>query len=71
MPPAEPGGAGLRLLRSLTFRLALVYVAIFTVSVAALIALLYWASVYVPLRQVERGLEREVATMLAGNPSYP
>lgn len=69
MPPAEPGGAGLRLLRSLTFRLALIYLAIFTVSVAALIAILYWASVYVPLRQVQRGLEQEVATLLAGDPS--
>lgn len=70
MRPTEPGAAGMRLLRSLTFRLALIYVAIFTVSVAVLIALLYWASVYVPLQQVERSLEREVATLLEGDPAY-
>jgi signal transduction histidine kinase len=68
MRPAEPGG-GFRLLRSLTFRLALVYLAIFTVSVAVLITILYWASVYVPLKQVERGLEQEVATLLASSSS--
>ena len=40
MRPAEPGGGGFRLLRSLTFRLALFYLAIFIVSVAVLIAIL-------------------------------
>jgi hypothetical protein len=69
MRPAEPGGGGFRLLRSLTFRLALFYLAIFIVSVAVLIAILYWAGVHIPLRQVERGLEQELDTLLAGNPS--
>ena len=59
-----------RLFRSLTFRLALVYIAIFTVSVAGLIAALYWASVHVPLQQVHTGLAREVESILSGHPSY-
>jgi len=48
-----------KLLRSLTFRLALYYAGLFTLSVLLLGALYYVIAIRAPLGAVERGLERE------------
>ncbi|WP_157962001.1 sensor histidine kinase [Acuticoccus kandeliae] len=55
----------IRVLKSLTFRLALFYLALFTVSVAGLLALAWWVAVQIPLQDVSRGLSSE-AEQLAG-----
>ncbi|MGQ9370006.1 ATP-binding protein [Azospirillum sp. ST 5-10] len=55
--------AALRILHSLTFRLALGYLALFTVSVALLLGGTYWAVVYDPLRRVRATLAAETATL--------
>lgn len=52
-----------RLLRSLTFRLALVYLALFSLSVAALLTATWWGSVVRPLGNVERAVLRETDTL--------
>lgn len=52
-----------RLLRSLTFRLALFYMALFTVSVALLLGVAYWVSVLSPLNSVETAVGREAAAL--------
>lgn len=49
----------IRLLRSLTFRLALFYMALFTTSVAMLLGLVYWVGVRAPLNDVEAAVQRE------------
>ncbi len=54
-----------RLLRSLSFRLALTYVGIFSLSVAALSAAYYWISIAAPFNDVKRLVDRE-ANVLAG-----
>ena len=48
-----------RLLRSLTFRLALIYLALFAVSVALLLAATYWLSVARPTDDVRAAITRE------------
>ena len=48
-----------RLLRSLTFRLALVYLALFSASVAVLLAITWWTSVARPLEDVRTAVARE------------
>jgi signal transduction histidine kinase len=48
-----------KLLRSLTFRLALYYAGLFTLSVLLLGTLYYALAIRVPLEQVERGVARE------------
>lgn len=48
-----------RLLRSLTFRLALVYLALFSASVAVLLAITWWTSVSRPLDDVRSAVARE------------
>lgn len=50
---------GARLLRSLTFRLALIYLALFSLSVALLLGLVWWTTVERPLQQVEASILRE------------
>lgn len=52
-----------RLLRSLTFRLALFYMALFTVSVAVLLGVAYWVSVLSPLNSVETAVGREATAL--------
>lgn len=54
----------IRLWRSLSFRLALVYAALFTISVSLLMALYYWASIYRPMEEVRDGLRVETAAMV-------
>ena len=51
----------MRLLGSFSFRLALLYAALFTLSVSILLALYYWASIHRPLTQVRSGLAAEAA----------
>jgi signal transduction histidine kinase len=48
-----------RLFRSLTFRLALIYLALFTISVALLLGTAWWMTVLHPLEDVEESLLRE------------
>lgn len=52
-----------RLLRSLTVRLALFYMALFTVSVALLLGVAYWVSVRAPLNAVQTAVGREAAAL--------
>ena len=49
----------MKLLRSLTFRLALYYAGLFTLSVLLLGALYYVIAIRAPLESVEAGLEQE------------
>ena len=49
----------MKLLRSLTFRLALYYAGLFTLSVLLLGALYYVIAIWAPLESVERGLAAE------------
>lgn len=51
----------MRLLASFSFRLALLYAALFTLSVSILLALFYWTSIRRPIEQVEAGLVVESA----------
>ena len=53
----------IRLLRSLTFRLALIYLGLFTVSIALLLALTWWISVLQPLAQVRAAVEAEARAL--------
>lgn len=55
----------MRLWRSLSFRLALVYAALFTLSVSLLMGLYYWASIYRPMEEVRAGLREESAALVA------
>ena len=55
----------MKLLRSLTFRLALYYAGLFTLSVLLLGALYYVIAIRAPLESVERGLEREARELAA------
>jgi signal transduction histidine kinase len=50
-----------RLLASFSFRLALLYAALFTLSVSILLALFYWISIRRPIEQVEASLVAESA----------
>ena len=52
-----------RLTRSLTFRLALIYLAMFMVSVAVLLGGAYLAGVVSPLERVREGVEREAVAL--------
>ncbi len=54
----------IRLWRSLSFRLALGYAALFTISVSLLMALYYWASIHRPLEEVRDGLRDENGTLV-------
>lgn len=53
----------LRLFRSLTFRLALIYLALFSVSVALLLAVTWWMTVLRPLEDVQASILREADTL--------
>ncbi|MFC3213675.1 hypothetical protein [Novosphingobium panipatense] len=48
-----------RLLRSFSFRLALIYAGLFCLSVALLVGTGYWLRVTVPMDEVRGRLERE------------
>ena len=52
-----------RLSRSLTFRLALVYLALFAGSVGLMLAIAYWAGVARPKAEVRAGIRREAAVL--------
>lgn len=52
-----------RLLKSLTFRLALLYLAVFVGSVAILVGAVYWMGVVVPLRQIQDQVRTEAASL--------
>ncbi|MCC7268125.1 MAG: HAMP domain-containing histidine kinase [Caulobacteraceae bacterium] len=60
-----------RLYRSLTFRLALAYLALFMLSVAALLGGAYVAGVLNPLDRVQDGVEREAEALVAAYPREP
>jgi signal transduction histidine kinase len=49
------------LLNSFSFRLALVYALLFTVSVSVLLALYYWSAIYRPMEAVRAGIRHETA----------
>ncbi|WP_114950801.1 sensor histidine kinase [Sphingosinicella terrae] len=53
----------MRLLGSFSFRLALLYAALFTLSVAILLGLYYWVSIRHPTNEVQAGLEGEAARL--------
>lgn len=48
-----------RLIRSLTFRLALIYLGLFAVSVGLLLGIAYWTTVAMPLQDVRDAVARE------------
>jgi signal transduction histidine kinase len=51
------------LLRSLSFRLAVLYLAVFAASVGALGGAFYWIEIARPLAEVRRGIEAETETL--------
>lgn len=53
----------MRILHSLSFRLALIYVGLFCLSVAALLGLFYWINVRAPLETVESQVEAEAKAL--------
>jgi signal transduction histidine kinase len=55
----------MRLLGSFSFRLALIYAGLFTLSVAILLGLFYWSSIYRPMEAVRAGLRAESQRMEA------
>lgn len=55
----------MKLLASFSFRLALLYATLFTLSVSILLALFYWISIRGPIEQVEAGLVAEGARLEA------
>lgn len=56
-------GAARRLAQSLSFRLALTYIALFCVSVAVLLGLYYWTSVAGPLDEIRGRIDRDARAM--------
>jgi signal transduction histidine kinase len=53
----------MRLLRSLSFRLAMIYVALFCASVAALLGIYYWMSVHAPLERAKEQVNAEAQAL--------
>jgi signal transduction histidine kinase len=49
------------LLNSFSFRLALIYAVLFTLSVSVLLALYYWSAIYRPMEAVREGIRTESA----------
>lgn len=60
--PARGPGPDLRILRSSTFRLALIYAALFGASVLVLLAFIYWSTAGYMTRQTEAAIEAEIGT---------
>ena len=60
--PARARRPDLRILRSSTFRLALVYAALFGASVLLLLAFIYWSTAGYMTRQTEAAIEAEIGT---------
>ena len=54
---------GLRLLKSSTFRLALLYMGLFSVSVVALLGFIYWSTAGYMIRQTEATIEAEIEAL--------
>jgi len=54
-----------RLLQSLSFRLALFYAVLFTVSVSLLLGVYYWSAIHRPMEGVREGLRQESAQLAA------
>jgi signal transduction histidine kinase len=52
----------IRLLRSATFRLALVYAVVFGVSVALILGFIYWSTAAYMLRQADQTIEAEIGS---------
>lgn len=61
----------LRLARSLTFRLALLYLALFMVSVGLLLGVAYWTGVAQPLSRVQERLSGESAALVRAYGEIP
>ena len=59
---ARPPRPDLRFLRSSTFRLVLVYAALFGVSVLLLLGFIYWSTAGYMTRQTEAAIEAEIGT---------
>src|SRR5690606_32902693 len=56
----DPSVGVVTLLRSLSFRLAVLYLAVFAASVATLGGLVYWVEILQPLAEVRDGIETEM-----------
>ena len=59
---ARAPGTDLRFLRSSTFRLALVYIALFGASALLLLAFIYWSTAGYMTRQAKAAIEAEIGT---------
>lgn len=57
-----------RLFRTTSFRLTLIYAAVFTVSVAVLFAVIYWSTAGFMSRQMDQSADIELASLLEGQP---
>ncbi len=57
-----------RLLRTTSFRLTLLYAAVFTVSVSVLFGIIYWSTAGFLAHQLEDSVDIELATILEGQP---
>ena len=57
-----------RLLRTTSFRLTLLYAAVFTVSVTVLFGIIYWSTAGFLSQQLEESVDIELATILEGQP---
>jgi signal transduction histidine kinase len=57
-----------RLLRTTSFRLTLLYAAVFTVSVSVLFGIIYWSTAGFLSQQLENSVDIELATILEGQP---
>lgn len=54
----------MRLWRSFSFRLVLLYAGLFTLSVSLLMGLYYWSSIYQPMEEVRDGLRDDSARLI-------
>jgi signal transduction histidine kinase len=57
-----------RLFRTTSFRLTLIYVAVFTISVTILFAIIYWSTAGFMSRQIDQSADIELASLLEGQP---
>jgi len=57
-----------RLFRTTSFRLTLIYAAVFTVSVTVLFAVIYWSTAGFMSRQMDQSADIELASLLEGQP---
>ena len=58
-----------RLFRTTSFRLTLIYAAVFTVSVTILFAIIYWSTAGFMSQQIDQTADIELASLLEGQPN--